>query len=72
MAIVSVNFRKVSAEKMQSASGKVGVNNNVALKDLTKSDSKVTENNTALKMQFSFTSEYDPKVANIRIYQKMT
>lgn len=67
MAIVSVNFIKLTAERMKSASGKIGVKNNVALNDLEKAQMPVAANNVALKMKFSFTSDYDPEVANITI-----
>lgn len=67
MAIVSVNFNKVSADKKSAVTGKIGVSNNVALNSLEEADVKTSPENTSLKIGFKFKSEYTPDTAVIEI-----
>ena len=68
MAIVGFNFTKIEAEKLEAAKGKINVSNNVAI-------SKVEEKNLALgndkqkviAFTFEFTSNYEPKIGQIKL-----
>jgi hypothetical protein len=65
--IVGFGFTKISAEKGESAKGKIDINNNVSIKDVKEdnfafgSDKK----QNVIKFIFEFTSKYEPKVGNI-------
>ncbi len=66
MAIVGFNFTKVVAERNANVTGKVSINNNVAIKDVEKADLAVGTNDQAgLKFIFEFTSGFEPKLGNI-------
>ncbi len=68
MAIVGFNFTKIEAERLEAAKGKINVSNNVTI-------SKVEEKNLALgndkqkvlAFTFEFTSNYEPKVGQIKL-----
>ncbi len=66
MPVVGLSFEKIVVEKFGPVKGKVQVNNNVALKDVQKTDLSVgSTKHGALKFVFEFTAKYEPKLANI-------
>ena len=66
MPVVGLAFDKIVIEKFNPVKGKVQVNNNVALKDVEKTDLSIGSNKQgALKFHFEFTANYEPKIANM-------
>ncbi|MCX6708332.1 MAG: hypothetical protein NTW67_01620 [Candidatus Woesearchaeota archaeon] len=68
MPIVGMQFSKIVVEKFAPVKGKIQVNNNVALKDVEKTDMIMgTSKQNALKFHFEFTAKYEPKIADITL-----
>ena len=66
MAIVGFNFTKVDAQRNANVTGKVSINNNVAIKDVEKADLAVgSDKQAGLKFSFEFTSKFEPKLGSI-------
>lgn len=66
MPVVGMQFSKIVVEKFAPVKGKVQVNNNVALKDVEKTDMIMgASKQNALKFHFEFTAKYEPKIADI-------
>lgn len=66
MTIIATNFTKISIEKSSSIKGKVSIANNVAIKNVEKTELAIgTAKQSALKFTFEFTVKYEPKVGNI-------
>ena len=66
MPVVGLAFNKIVIEKLNPVKGKVQVNNNVALKDVEKTDLSVGPTKQgAVKFHFEFTANYEPKIANM-------
>ena len=64
--IVGFGFTKLSAEKNETAKGKIDINNNVSIKDVQEdSFSLGKDNQNILKFIFEFTSKYEPSVGAI-------
>lgn len=73
MTVVGLQFSKINVEKHKPAQGKVSVNNNVALKDVEKTELKFgTAVQDALNFTFEFTAAYEPKIATILIEGNLT
>lgn len=73
MTVVGLQFDKILVEKKKPATGKISVNNNVALKDVEKTDLKFgTTKQTALKIIFEFIASYEPKIATIKLNGNIT
>ncbi len=66
MPIVGLSFGKIVVEKHAPVKGQVKVNNNVALKDVEKTDIQVGANKQgAVKFHFEFTANYEPKIGDM-------
>lgn len=66
MPVVGLAFDKIVIEKHGPVKGKVQVNNNVAIKDVLKTDLAVgPTKQAAVKFQFEFTAKYEPKLGDI-------
>lgn len=66
MPVVGLSFEKITIEKHNAVKGKVQVNNNVALKDVEKTDINIgPAKHGAIKFHFEFTAKYEPKIADI-------
>lgn len=64
--IVGFGFTKLSAEKHESAKGKIDINNNVGIKDVEEDSFSFGDNKqNVLKFKFEFTSKYEPNFGNI-------
>ena len=64
--IVGFGFTKLSAEKKETAKGKIDINNNVSIKDIKEdSFSFGKDSQNVLKFVFEFTSKYEPSIGNI-------
>jgi len=66
MPVVGLQFSKIVVEKFGPVKGKVQVNNNVALKDVEKTELTIGPvKHGALKFHFEFVANYEPKIANM-------
>jgi hypothetical protein len=66
MTVVGLQINKILVEKYAPAKGKISVNNNVAVKDVTKTDlSFGNSKQDALEFTFEFKAAYEPKIANM-------
>lgn len=73
MTVVGLQINKIIAEKTSPASGKVSVNNNVAVKDVEKTNLAFgTAKQDALKFTFEFKAAYEPKIATITLEGTVT
>jgi hypothetical protein len=66
MTVVGLQINKILVEKLAPVKGKVSVNNNVAVKDVEKTD--LTFGNSkqdALQFTYEFKAAYEPKIANM-------
>lgn len=61
MAIVGLNFNKITAEKKAGAKGKINISNNVSVKEVEQSNLNLgSQSQEGLKLTFEFTSKYEP------------
>ena len=61
MPIIGFNFNKIEVEKKDKVGGRIGINNNVSIKDITNSDLSIgNDKQKAAKFTFEFTSKYEP------------
>ncbi|MBS3106188.1 hypothetical protein J4419_00815 [Candidatus Woesearchaeota archaeon] len=66
MTIVGFNFTKINVERKSSASGKINVSSNVAIKDVVETDLAIgASKQKAVRFVFEFTTTFEPKVGNI-------
>lgn len=66
MSIAGIQFTKIVLDKKGPAKGKVSVNNNVAVKDVTKTDlSFGAAKQNALRFDFEFKVLYEPNIAEM-------
>ena len=66
MAIVSFNFTKIVAEKKAPIKGKIQIQNNIAIKDVSETDLSLGKTKQkALKYVFQYISTYEPKIGEI-------
>jgi hypothetical protein len=67
MAIVGFSFTKVHAEKTGTAKGKVNISNNVKVANIEDANLSMGESKKGLKVDFEFTSAYEPKFGAINL-----
>lgn len=65
MTVIGFNFTKMLIEKKGPVKGKVSINNNVGIKDLEETKLNINTNKKALKLNFEFTSAYEPNIGKI-------
>ena len=66
MTVVGLQINKILVEKFAPVKGKVSVNNNVAVKDVEKTDLTFgTSKQDALQFTYEFKAAYEPKIANM-------
>lgn len=73
MTIIGIQFDKILLEKFGPAKGKVSVNNNVVVKEV--SNVEITFGNSkqdVLKFDFEFKATYDPKIAELTFTGSLT
>jgi hypothetical protein len=65
--IVGFGFTKLSAEKHETAKGKIDISNNVTIKDVKEDSFSLGKDKQqdVLRFIFEFTSKYEPNVGNI-------
>jgi hypothetical protein len=64
MSIVGFNFTKINAERKLTVVGNVNITNNIQLKDVQEAKIGIVDRG-ALRISFSFTSDYAPGLATI-------
>ena len=66
MPIVGFNFTKISAQRLNPPEGNIKINNNVSIKEVTKTELNMgPEKQAGLKFTFGFITKYEPKIAEI-------
>ena len=66
MAIVGLNFNKITAEKKSGAKGKINISNNVSVKNVETSSLNLgSQTQEGLKFTFEFISKYEPNFGAI-------
>ncbi|MEM4703193.1 MAG: hypothetical protein QXP53_01785 [Candidatus Pacearchaeota archaeon] len=64
MVIVGFSLKKILAEKFEPIKGKLKVDVKMSIRDITKEEIKVGAQE-AIKISFSFSILYDPKIADL-------
>ena len=64
MVIAGFSFKKILAEKLETAKGSVKVDVKMNVKDIIREEIKLG-NKDALKLMFSFSVDYTPKIADL-------
>ncbi len=73
MTVVGLQINKIVVEKFAPVKGKVSVNNNVAVKDVEKTDLTFgTTKQDALRFTYEFKASYEPKIAHITFEGSVT
>ena len=73
MTVVGLQFDSINVTKLKPARGKISVNNNVSVKDVEKTDLRFgTSKQNALKVNFEFVANYEPKIATITLKGNIT
>ncbi len=66
MAIVALNFTKITAEKLKGTKGKINISNNVSITEVEKTKLSLgNKSQEGLKLTFMFSSKYEPKLGSI-------
>jgi hypothetical protein len=66
MTVVGFNFTKINVERKQVPRGKIGIRNNINIKDITETDLSLGKSKeSGLIFKFEFKSIYEPEVADI-------
>jgi hypothetical protein len=65
MTVIGFSFTKMSVEKDNPVKGKVSINNNVGIKNVEETKLNLNADKKALKLDFEFTSTYEPNIGKI-------
>jgi hypothetical protein len=65
MTVVGFSFTKMLVEKTNPVRGKISINNNVGITNMEETTLDINTSKKALKLDFEFTSTYDPNVGKI-------
>ncbi|MEM4239595.1 MAG: hypothetical protein QXM31_00480 [Candidatus Woesearchaeota archaeon] len=73
MTVVGLQINKIVVEKHAPAKGKISVNNNVAVKDVEKTELVFgNSKQDAIKFTFEFKASYEPKIATMTFEGNLT
>ncbi|MBW2999490.1 hypothetical protein KY339_02355 [Candidatus Woesearchaeota archaeon] len=68
MAIIAFNFTSMNVERKQAVKGKLSINNNVTITDVSEANLALgTGKQNSLKFTFEFVSKYEPKIGEIKL-----
>ena len=67
MTVIGFSFNKMLVEKKNPVKGKVSINNNVGITNVEETQLNLNTNKKALKLNFEFSSSYDPNVGKISL-----
>ena len=65
MTVIGFSFTKMLVEKNAPVKGKVSINNNVGIKNVEETKLNLNPDKKALKLDFEFTSTYEPNIGKI-------
>lgn len=65
MAIVGFNFTKIGAERKNAVVGSVNISNNISIKDINEAKLGLATDRGAVRISFSYKTEYSPELAVI-------
>lgn len=65
MTVIGFSFTKMLVEKTAPIKGKVSINNNVGIKNLEETKLNINSDKKALKLDFEFTSTYEPNIGKM-------
>jgi len=65
MQVIGFNFKKISAERKKPAEGKIQVDSNIHIQEITSDKVELIQNKEILKFDFEFTISYSPNFAAI-------
>jgi hypothetical protein len=65
MTVIGFSFTKMLIEKVNPVKGKISINNNVGIKGVEETKLNINDNRKALKINFEFTSTYEPNIGKI-------
>lgn len=66
VGIIGFNLNKIEVERSPSVKGKIGIRNNVQIKDVQKADLFLGKSKQeSLKISFEYTSIYEPKAGKV-------
>lgn len=66
MAVIGFNFTKIAAQKLSNKTGKVQVNNNIAIKNIEESSFSGDAKRKAIRVVFRYDGVYEPKIAHLQ------
>ena len=68
MGIVGCNYRKITLERKDNATGNINIKNNIAIKDVEEKEFALGRaKQNGLRFNFEFTTDYEPNIGNISI-----
>ena len=67
MTVIGFNFTKMNVEKKNPVKGKVSINNNVGITGVEETKLSINTTKKAIKLEFNFTSTYDPDIGHIQL-----
>lgn len=68
MPIVGFNFDKLSIERLNPVKAGVSIKNDLSIKNITKEEINIGDKkDSAIKFDFEFSSNYEPKIATISV-----
>lgn len=67
MAIVGFNLNKINVEKNKALTGKININNNIAIKNVEESSIAIGTSQKGVKFVFEFSTNYEPKMGSIKM-----
>ena len=67
MQVIGFNFEKISAERKKPSEGKLEVNSNINIKDITQEKLEIVKEKPVLKISFEFKVSYKPDIADISL-----
>ncbi|MFH1053248.1 MAG: hypothetical protein V1740_02410 [Candidatus Woesearchaeota archaeon] len=60
MGVIGFNFTKINVEKTKSISGKININNNVVIKNISEKELNFSKDQVGIQFDFEFSSKYEP------------
>jgi len=65
MQVIGFNFDKIQAERKNPVKGKLEIGSNIDIKSIAEEKLELIKDKSSLKVDFEFTVDYKPDVANI-------
>ncbi len=68
--IVGINFTKLIADRLGETAGRIEINNNIRISNISEAKLITAKGDKALEIEFEFTSKYEPNLAQLIIVGK--